>query len=348
MNRALFLLLTVLSSCCCDIINNKRAVFIYSEGYGGDHYASSTIEKMVKNNKIHLYNVKSLKEIEGKSNLYKSSELYAIGQVACNKMIKENINEYDGVSCYAHIIDKNIMNFIRNYDSNKNINFFVNENQSYKLPFKLHDNVKIHTSHGIVPTFNIRGKDVKKHFMIDKNLVTRIFQNKTFLIGGNFIDADYKKIIVDMESYLSLIKRNLKNKDKDISIVLYPRFFDNCDNAICKVDKLKIFKKGILEVGVNPVLYVSKNIHDSSKEFASIASISPNFNSIIYGVYNLKLKNSVIYTIDQCNIATDDYKNKMFGDYLVEDSDHMSIYQSSRNKKSFLINKIVNHINNIK
>ena len=65
--------------CCCDIINNKRAVFIYSEGYGGDHYASSTIEKMVKNNKIHLYNVKSLKEIEGKSNLYKSSELYAIG-----------------------------------------------------------------------------------------------------------------------------------------------------------------------------------------------------------------------------------------------------------------------------
>lgn len=348
MNRVLFLLITILSSCCCGIVNNKRAVFIYSEGYGGDHYASSTIEKMVKNNKIHLYNVKLLKEIEAKSNLYKRNEIYAIGQVACNKMVKENINEYDGVSCYTHIIDKNIMNLIRNYDGNQNINFFVNENQSYKLPFKLHDNIKIYTSHGIMPTFNMRSKDVKKQFMIDKNLVTRIFQNKTFLIGGNFIDADYKKVLIDMDSYSSLIQRNIADKDKNISIVLHPRFFDNCENTICKIDKLKIFKKRILELGFNTIFYISKNIHDLSKEFAEIANVSPNFNSIIYGVYNLKLKNPVIYTIDQCNIATDDYKNKMIGDYLIEDSDHMSIYQSSRNGKNFLINKIVNHINNIK
>jgi hypothetical protein len=348
MNRVLFLLFILLSSSCCGVINEKRAVFIYSEGYGGDHYASLAMEKKIKNNSVHIYNVKSIEDIDKKSKLYKKKDLYVIGQGACNKIISKSLSVYDNISCYSHIVDRNILRFVKNYNEDKNLNLFINENQSYKLPFELNPKIKVYTSSGIMPTFDMKNQDVERQFIIDKNLVNKIFQNKTFLIGGNFIDANYKKVIIDMNSYTELIKRNINNKDKNISVVLHPRFFDNCKDVNCKVDKLKNLKKNIFDIDLSSRLYISKNIHDSSKEFANIANISPNFNSIIYGVYNLKPKNVIIYTIDQCNIATDDYKNKMFGDYLVEDSDHMSMYQSSRNGKNSLMNKIVNHINQIK
>lgn len=347
-NKVYLLLLFISIATSCAIIKEfhtkRNNIILYAEGSGGDALGAKLIYDKVRADNIFLLN--SIKYINHHTHKG-ANRIYLIGQSACNNFIAnfENLkNKYNAIFCYSHIIDNNILSFVKyNPDSNK-ITFLGAKQQINKIKM-LHKNINTRSAHRIIQTIDLHNQDVIKQFSLDAQKVFKILEKTSFLIGGNYKDANFTDIQISLENYVQTILRYSANQ-KDISLVLHPRFFADLKTNISKIKKVNDLFSSLMSHGIKSTIYIPPIIFNSDRGFIGISQASPSINSIIYGIQNIKLNSSVFATYDQANITSDDFSGKIRFIGLTNDGDHLGIYQDSRSGAHTVSEIILNDISN--